>query len=100
MKNFIRKIEDFICEKCGEKIKGDGYTDHCSKCLWGKHVDEIIPGDRMSSCGALMEPQRAIYEKGVFKIFYKCSKCNHQFWVKEGKGDNREELLRLTESSL
>jgi Zn finger protein HypA/HybF involved in hydrogenase expression len=37
MKNFVRRKENFICEACGKKVTGDGYTDHCPACLWGKH---------------------------------------------------------------
>lgn len=96
MKNFIRKREDFICEVCGEEVLGDGYTDHCPKCLWGKHVDEEVPGDRNSECGGLMRPIKALHEKGRFKIFYKCEECDHEFGVKEGKNDKREKLLELS----
>lgn len=39
-KNFTRVIEDFICENCGTEVKGNGYTNHCPKCLWSKHVDK------------------------------------------------------------
>lgn len=95
MKNFIRKKEDFVCENCGEKVKGDGYTDHCPKCLWGKHVDDVLPGDRTSKCKGMMEPLRAVYEKGRFRINYGCIKCGHEFWVREGEGDSRERLLEL-----
>ena len=95
MKNFIRKRENFVCEYCGEMVVGNGYTDHCLKCLWGKHVDEIVPGDRKSSCKGLMKPERVIYEKGDFKIFYKCTKCKHEFGVKCSKDDNRERLVGL-----
>jgi len=95
VKNFIRVRENFVCEKCGEKVKGDGYTDHCPRCLSGKHVDKEIPGDRESKCGGVMEPIKAIYEKDKFKIFYRCIKCGHEFWVKEGVGDSRERLVEL-----
>lgn len=95
MKNFIRKKEDFICEHCGEKVAGDGYTDHCPKCLWGKHVDLEIPGDRASECRGLMEPMRVLYEKGKYKIIYKCTKCNHEFTVRSGEGDNGELLVSM-----
>lgn len=88
-------VEDFVCENCGAEVKGDGCTDHCPKCLWGKHVDEEIPGDRLSDCRSLMQPIRSSYEKGCFRIYYKCSKCKHEFWVREGKGDNRELLIEL-----
>jgi len=95
MKNFIKVVEDFECENCGERVVGDGYTDHCPKCLWGKHVDEIVPGDRQSSCKKLMKPVGIIYKNGKFKIHYKCSGCSHEFWVREGEEDDREKLLEL-----
>lgn len=84
-----------MCEVCGEEVGGDGYTDHCPKCLWGKHVDEEIPGDRASDCGGLMEPVGAEYRRGKFRILYKCQKCGHRFKVDEGKGDDREKLRVL-----
>ena len=100
MRNFIRKIENFTCEHCGELVVGDGYTDHCPKCLWAKHMDRLIPGDRESDCKGMMEPIRVSYEKGIFKIFYRCLSCGHEFGVRESKNDNRDELLNLLESSV
>lgn len=97
LKNFLRVKEDFECEKCGEMVIGDGYTDHCPKCLWGKHVDGEIPGDRKSECRGLMEPIEAKFQISnlKFKIKYKCLKCGHEFWVKNAKGDNRDKLMEL-----
>jgi rubrerythrin len=92
-KNFIRVKEDFRCENCGYKVKGDGYTDHCPLCLWGKHVDDKIPGDRASDCGGMMEPMAAVWVKGDIKIEYRCQKCNHRFTVKRAKDDKIEELI-------
>ena len=94
MKNVV---EDFVCEVCGEKVIGSGTTDHCPKCLWGKHVDEEVPGDRASMCKGLMKPVRSEYQNGDFKIFYKCEKCNHKFWVHCAKDDNRDLLVELAE---
>lgn len=98
MKNFKRVIENFICENCGHNVKGDGYTDHCPKCLWGKHVDEETPGDRAAECKGLMEPVEALYEKGKFKIHHKCTKCRHEFWVRESEDDDREKLMELAQN--
>lgn len=95
MRNFKKVKESFVCEKCGEEVVGDGYTDHCPRCLWGKHVDEEVPGDRASECRGLMEPIKSVYKSGLFKIYYKCSRCRHGFWVREGKGDEREKLMGL-----
>ena len=96
MKNFKRVKENFGCEVCGAKVVGDGYTDHCPKCLWGKHVDKEIPGDRASECKGLLEPVQAVYQAGSFKIHYKCQKCGYIFRVREGENDNREALMELT----
>ena len=72
--NFIKNKEDFVCEKCGQKVKGNGYTNHCPKCLWSKHVD-IHPGDRAEICGGMMSPVSIDLEKGEYVINYKCVKC-------------------------
>jgi hypothetical protein len=105
MRNFIRKIENFRCENCGEEVVGDGYTDHCPKCLWGKHVDLEIPGDRESDCRGLMKPEKVIYMKGKYKIFYKCTKCSHRFEVwaasaeasasQGSRDDDKEKMMSL-----
>jgi Zn finger protein HypA/HybF involved in hydrogenase expression len=97
MKNFKRVKENFVCEHCGEKVIGDGYTDHCPKCLWAKHVDGDIPGDRASDCRGMMEPVGAEFQISnvQFLIKYKCTKCRHQFRVRGGKGDDRELLMKL-----
>ncbi|MEA1909889.1 MAG: RNHCP domain-containing protein, partial [Patescibacteria group bacterium] len=54
-KNFIKTTEDFTCEHCGYNVKGTGYTNHCPKCLYSKHVDDV-PGDRKNKCNGLMAP--------------------------------------------
>jgi len=75
VKKFTRVIEDFICENCGEKIKGDGFTNHCPKCFYSKHVD-IFPGDRLESCHGLMKPiDVEIGKSGKYIIIHKCEKC-------------------------
>ena len=62
VKKFSRCKEDFVCENCGEKVSGDGYTNHCPVCLCSKHVD-INPGDRQNECMGLMETIE-VEEKG------------------------------------
>jgi len=66
-KNFQRTIEDFQCEHCGANISGNGYTNHCTECLWSKHVD-INPGDRAATCGGLMRPTSLENENGEYVI--------------------------------
>lgn len=73
---FIKNKEDFTCEHCGASVKGNGYTNHCPKCLWSKHVD-VYPGDRASTCGALMEPMEFLKEKEGYVLVHKCVKCEY-----------------------
>jgi hypothetical protein len=74
---FLKRKENFICENCGEKVRGNGYTNHCPKCLWSKHVD-IDPGDRKSECDGMMEPIFLDYSNGIFSIIHKCLKCGKE----------------------
>ncbi|MFA7286410.1 MAG: RNHCP domain-containing protein [Patescibacteria group bacterium] len=72
---FTRKKEDFICEHCAQNVVGDGYTNHCPKCLWSKHVD-IDPGDRAATCHGMMRPIATRYEHDTFIVYHQCTVCN------------------------
>ncbi|MEK7066560.1 MAG: RNHCP domain-containing protein [Patescibacteria group bacterium] len=77
MKKFQRKIEDFVCENCGCEVKGDGYTNHCPKCLWSKHVD-VNPGDREEKCQGMMTPISSFLKSGENIIAHRCVKCGFE----------------------
>ena len=97
MKKFQRKKEDFRCEVCGKAVVGNGYTDHCPKCLWGKHVD-INPGDRAAECGGLMEPVELDRKKGEWVIRYKCQKCGYLYRVRAAEDDDVDAIHRVSMS--
>ena len=90
--NFIKNKEDFTCEHCGGTVKGNGYTNHCPKCLWSKHVD-TVPGDRTADCGGLMEPVSLEQAGGEFVLTYKCLKCGHQKPNKTAPEDDISDFL-------
>lgn len=94
-KLFQKKVEDFICEKCGEKVKGDGYTNHCPKCLWSKHVD-VNPGDRASTCQGMMRPVRVEVESGQYMLTYRCEKCSFVRRKKAEPEDNFDEIIKIS----
>jgi hypothetical protein len=96
-KKFIRKIEDFVCEHCGKKTKGNGYTNHCPHCLYSRHVDNY-PGDRENPCGGLMEPVGLELEKHVYHIVHQCQTCNARARCKSSPEDNIDALTALSES--
>ncbi|MGI6680778.1 MAG: RNHCP domain-containing protein [Bdellovibrionota bacterium] len=91
---FIKNKEDFICENCGFHVIGSGYTNHCPKCLYSKHVD-INPGDRENSCLGLMEPIDFIRKNGKDYIVHKCLKCNAEKLNKVSKDDNLDIILEI-----
>jgi hypothetical protein len=92
---FKRTIEDFDCEHCGAKIKGTGYTNHCSRCLWSKHVDEH-PGDRAAKCKGLMEPISVEQKHGRFVILHRCVVCGHKKRNESSSEDSVDALIQLT----
>ena len=71
---FTRVVEDFTCGNCGAEVVGDGYTNHCPRCLWSRHVD-VNPGDRAADCGGLMEPVAAGIKQDQWFIAHRCVAC-------------------------
>ena len=74
IKKFQRRVEDFGCARCGASVVGDGYTNHCPKCLWSQHVD-VNPGDRAATCGGLMEPVGVEMARYKNILTHRCVKC-------------------------
>lgn len=73
-KRFQKKAEDFICEHCSAHVEGSGYTNHCPKCLWSKHVD-INPGDRACTCRGMMRPFKIEGTTPKYRIVHECEVC-------------------------
>jgi rubrerythrin len=98
-KKFTRNIEDFVCEHCGSKVKGNGYTNHCPYCLYSKHVD-INPGDRQSNCGRLMEPIAVESTNKGYTIIFRCIRCGTVKRNKSAENDDFEKILEIARKSI
>lgn len=94
-KKFIRTIEDFVCEHCGFTVSGTGYTNHCPKCLWSKHVD-VHPGDRLSLCRGMMTPITIEQKRGKYVIVHRCQTCGHQRPNKIASDDDIDVIIRIS----
>jgi hypothetical protein len=95
---FQRKIENFSCENCGFFVEGNGYTNHCPKCLWSKHVDNN-PGDREARCMGLMEPI-GIEKKGKnYEIIHQCVKCKKTLRNITKKDDDFESVIKISQKT-
>lgn len=97
----------FTCEYCGRMVvpaTNGSYRNHCPFCLHSKHVD-VVPGDRMSDCGGMMEPVGLRYKSGKgFQIVHECLRCGGISVNKVAEDtvqlDDTVALNRLQEASL
>ncbi len=96
-KSFIRKVEDFECEKCGFVVSGNGYTNHCPKCLYSKHVD-IVPGDRAALCKGVMKPVSIFGTQKKYMITHVCLVCGYSKNNGVAEGDDFEAVLAVVKA--
>jgi len=97
----MKKVENtnFICEQCGQEViavKGRSFRNHCTNCLYSKHLD-IRPGDRKSQCQGLMKAigQRIHPKKGI-QLLHQCQDCGHIHYNKiDETYDNFDKILLL-----
>jgi DNA-directed RNA polymerase subunit RPC12/RpoP len=97
---FIARNDPFKCEHCGKDVEpiryGGSYRNHCPFCLWSKHVDGDVPGDRANVCGGLMEPVGVITKsRGEFSFVHKCQKCGFERLNRVAGDDDGELLTKL-----
>ena len=93
-KRFSRRAEDFSCARCGAEVTGDGYTDHCPRCLWSRHVDRT-PGDRRADCGGMMRPVGVESGRKGWVIRYRCERCGYEHRNRAAPDDDYEAVLAL-----
>lgn len=99
-KNFIARNEDFTCEHCGREVKkieyGGSYRNHCPYCLYSKHVDSEIPGDRANTCGGLMEAIGVFQRRtGEYVLIHRCEKCHFERYNRIAGDDDFEKITKL-----
>jgi hypothetical protein len=72
--------ETFRCRHCklmvGPLPSGGRHRNHCPYCLYSRHVDERVPGDRASACGASMAPVGVFTRPdGEQALVHRCLGC-------------------------
>ena len=80
-------------------LSNGSYRNHCPECLHSKHVD-IVPGDRASSYGGVMEPIGMKYKRGKGpQMVHRCLTCGairvNRIARDTAQPDHVELLLRL-----
>lgn len=92
--------KNYICGHCGETVTGGRYNNHCPRCLWSKHLDDKIPGDRASKCRSLMEPTGIVQKSGTWRIIHQCLKCKKKTVVDAAPKDNIDLIIKLSQQPI
>ncbi len=95
--SFTRTVEDFQCEHCGASVVGNGYTNHCPKCLWSKHVD-THPGDRASACKGMMKPAAVERVGDEWILTHRCERCGYEKRNTMAPEDNFDAAVALSQT--
>ena len=93
-KKFQKRVEDFCCENCNTRVTGTGYTNHCPKCLFSKHVDNF-PGDRQNECGGMMHPIRVEKKKNDYVLIHRCVLCGEERKNRVCDDDDFNQIVNL-----
>ena len=97
----IARDEGFVCAVCGRETPPHGRSarDHCPYCLRSMHVD-VIPGDRASDCGGVLEPLAVEQRGSKFSIHYRCARCGaarvNQALLDGAPADDWEQIVKLS----
>jgi hypothetical protein len=117
MENNILSNKDFICDNCKKSVKtsnliGTKNRNHCPSCLWSKHVDLKISGDRKAKCNFLMKPigltfkkvktdKYATYKLGELMLIHVCTnkKCGKISINRIAGDDDEKSILKVFKKS-
>jgi hypothetical protein len=95
-----RRAASFRCAHCrldvSERAPGTAHRNHCPNCLWSRHVDDDVPGDRAAECGSLMEAIAiTVRGDGEWVLVHRCAGCDEIHLNRSAGDDNPLALLRL-----
>jgi hypothetical protein len=98
---FVARNDGFVCENCGKQIGpivyGGSYRNHCPFCLYSKHVDGGVPGDRANRCQGLMEPVGVKTKSGgEFTLVHRCVKCGFERLNRIAGDDDTNLLTKIS----
>lgn len=90
----------FKCGHCkqfiGAPASGGRHRNHCPNCLYSRHVDDTMPGDRKSDCHAMMRPLGLIARRnGEQVLIHECLGCGKHDPNRIAADDNPVLLMRL-----
>src|SRR5215470_13954636 len=90
----------FQCGHCGADVSldapGTSHRNHCPNCLWSRHLDRNVPGDRKADCPGGMEPI-AVTVRGEHRwmLIHRCTRCGRLRMNRTAADDNVLMLIQL-----
>jgi hypothetical protein len=106
---------DFRCTHCGYYITtmrlvcGVNHHNHCPYCLWSRHLDLFVAGDRLSACkapmrpvGLTMKPARNKYAPGdgELMLVHICKDCGQVSINRIAADDDAQSLMEVLTYSM
>ena len=75
---------------------GTQHRNHCPNCLWSRHVDDDVPGDRDADCAGSMEPIGvSARDDGEWALVHRCTACSTVHVNRIAGDDNPLMLMHL-----
>ena len=115
-KYFEPRNPGFVCLHCQKQVPakrtmGTMHRNHCPFCLWSRHVDWKVAGDRSAACGEPMEPLGlTLKHEGVDKygkkrvgelmLVHRCHGCGDYSINRLAADDKAEDVIKIFENSL
>jgi hypothetical protein len=95
-----RGPDSFRCRHCRLDVPlsapGTQHRNHCPNCLWSRHVDDDVPGDRAAECSGSMEPIGvSVRDDGEWALVHRCAACGTVHVNRIAGDDNPLMLMRL-----
>jgi DNA-directed RNA polymerase subunit RPC12/RpoP len=110
------KNNGFVCINCQKWVlissqRNTLNRNHCPHCLWSKHVDEKVAGDRMASCNTGMRPIGLTTKtaridkwgqeiKGEIMIIHECNRCGKISLNRILAEDESSEVIKVFETGI
>ena len=94
---------------CAAVVAGVQNRNHCPACLWSRHMDEHVAGDRLAVCRGAMEPIALTTKRsrnryggardGELMLVHRCSGCGKVVINRIAADDSPATLLETFEAS-
>lgn len=107
--------ESFRCIQCRQYVScapliaGVQNRNHCPACLWSRHLDWLVAGDRASGCRGAMRPvglttkrsrnKYAQARDGELMLIHRCTSCDTFVINRIAADDSAAAILEIFDES-